>query len=378
MPVDSSHGNNSQFSVVRFLTLIVKILFSTVKWAVIGVICLEILSFTAITISNYIMYGHAREGSRAVYDPYTLFLQSGGIRPTANNTKSEDKSKNRIIWMFGGSTMRGSTDFDDRTISSLLSAQMNTNDAGLSFTVINFGMNSFNSLLESKFLEKALIENSVHPDLIIFYDGANDSKYFAEHRHPYGHHGYRRVKALVESYYSGWTGLLKPLNAAVYSSFTKELYDKIHQVVIPLNDGDPLVTDLVNLTEQRYEFINRLAKCFGADFVLFWQPMIWVESCPDLTTAVKDKEKGFFTDSEKRSAIRTNFGIPYSAIEKRLGNKPYFVKYRNILCRRQEAAYKPDGVHLTDEGRKIVAAEMASVIKQRSGIMPARVESGGN
>jgi hypothetical protein len=66
--------------------------------------------------------------------------------------------------------------------------------------------------------------------MIVFYDGANDAKYFAEHRTPYGHHGYRRVRSLIESYYASWFGLLKPVTAATHASFTGELWDKIHRL----------------------------------------------------------------------------------------------------------------------------------------------------
>ncbi len=62
-----------------------------VKWLIVAAICLEILSFLAITASNFILYGRLREGGRAIYDPYTLFLQEGGVRPTANNSHSQDE-----------------------------------------------------------------------------------------------------------------------------------------------------------------------------------------------------------------------------------------------------------------------------------------------
>jgi len=167
------------------------------KWLLIGVFGVELCSFLIISISNVILYGHLREGSRAVYDPYTLFLQTPAVRPTAGNSISPDTSKNRTIWMFGGSTMRGATDDDSRTIPSFLAKYLNEGGRDLHFEVVNFGTNSFNSLLEIKYLEKALIEKVPRPDLIVFYDGANDTKYFVEHRTADGHYGYRRVRATM-------------------------------------------------------------------------------------------------------------------------------------------------------------------------------------
>ena len=121
-----------------------------VKWLIVAALCLEILSFLAITASNFILYTRLREGGPAVYDPYTLFLQQGGVRPTANNSHSKDKGKNRILWLFGGSTMRGATSSDNKTIPSFLAGFLNSNQQDLHFTVVNFGVDSFNSLLETE------------------------------------------------------------------------------------------------------------------------------------------------------------------------------------------------------------------------------------
>ncbi len=61
--------------------------------------------------------------------------------------------------------------------------------------------------------------------------------------------------------------------------FSKELYDKIHQVWIPLEADSLAVEELVAGTEKRYDHVNKLAKCYGAEFILFWQPILWVEDC---------------------------------------------------------------------------------------------------
>jgi lysophospholipase L1-like esterase len=341
-----------------------RFIFVVLKWFVLIVVSVEVLSFLAITISNFIMYGHAREGSRAVYDSYTLFLQNPAVRPTFYNENSPDRSKGKIIWLFGGSTMRGATDHDDRTIASYLAKELNSAHSQFRFTVVNFGTNSFNSLLESKYLEKELIENPDKPDLVIFYDGANDAKYFAEHRTPYGHHGYRRVRSLIESYYASWFGLLKPVTAAMHASFTKELWDKIYQVFVPLDENSPLVREMVDLTEKRYDFVNKVANCFGAEFILVWQPMIWVENC-QVSEAVKAKEKGIVIDSDRFATVRKNFTTPYKALSDRLKTKSYFVSFQEALCPRTDAAYQQDGVHLRDKGREMVAKEMSLLVAQR-------------
>lgn len=349
---------------------------AAVKWTIITLVCVEVTSFLVITISNFVVYGHAREGSRAVYDPYTLFLQSPGVRPTANNAASGDGKHTDAVWMFGGSTMRGSTDHDDRTIPSFLASYLNSNDSGRRFAVTNFGMNSFNSLLETKYLQKLLAESSRAPEVIIFYDGANDAKYFVEHRSPYGHHGYRRAKALIESYYRSWFGLLKPLNAALYSSFTKELYDKYAEFFTTMTPSPGELPELASLTEKRYDHVNKLAECYGAKFIVFWQPMLWVEECRVLDS-VKQQERGLFISVDRLATARENLALPYRAILERLKGRAYFVDFRDILCGRVVPMYQADGVHLNDDGRRTIASNMAKEITKRLGMPAGRTDEAG-
>lgn len=341
-----------------------KIVLSVVIWVVVALICVEVLSFVAITVSNLVLYGQPREGSGAVYDPYSLFLMSEGVRPTTNNAISYDIDKNRTIWLFGGSTMRGDTDSPDKTIASFLAEFLNSRHWDLHFTVVNYGVKSFNSLLQVQYLQKLLIEEPEPPNVIVFYDGANDAKYCAELRTPYGHYGYRRVKALIESYDRSWFGVLKPLNAAMYSSFTKELWDKIHQVFVPVKPDSMLVRETAKTVEQRYDHANKLAHAYGARFLVVWQPMRWVEQC-DIPEEVKGTEKGLPLSPQEFTALRDNFSIPYEAIAERLKNKPYFVDFRNLFCDRTIPVYKPDGVHLQDEGREIVARRIGRVLVEK-------------
>jgi len=334
------------------------------KWLIIGVIFIEILCFLVISGSNYLIYGKVREGSRVRYDPYALFLNKGGVRPTAHNPPPPWKNPHLLIWMFGGSTMRGSTDHDDRTIPSYLAEMFNRREQPGQVTVVNYGENSFNSLLETKYLQKLLIEADRAPQVIIFYDGANDSSYFAQYRTPDGHHGYRRLRGLIESYHESFFGLLKPLNAAFYSSFTKEVYDKLRQTVVPLRTDSPELQQMVTLTVKRYDYVQKTAACYGARFLLFWQPIWWVES-QEVAPAVQEQEKQYMLTGERFAPVRHNFAVIYLALAHALKEKPYFVDFQNVLCSRTAPVYQPDGVHLNDLGRRLVAQEMNRVLREK-------------
>ena len=208
--------------------------FRLCKWVIIGVILVEVASFLAVSLSNYWIYGQLRDGDVVSYDPYALFLEK--VRPTLNNPAAPGPGA-LTFWMFGGSTMRGATDFDGRTIPSCLARDWNRDEPAHPATLDNFGQDGFNSLMETKYLQKLLIENRPLPNLIVFYDGGNDSAYFAQDRTPYGHQGYERVRGMIEDYHRSLFGLLKPLNAAMWSSFTHEIYDKMRQGVFAIAPG---------------------------------------------------------------------------------------------------------------------------------------------
>lgn len=57
-------------------------------------LCVELFSFLVVTATNYLVYGQLREGSRAIYDPYALFLHSTPVRPTAYNSASPNAREN--------------------------------------------------------------------------------------------------------------------------------------------------------------------------------------------------------------------------------------------------------------------------------------------
>ncbi len=334
----------------------------TISLIVASLVLIELMCFGIITASIYFIYGQLREGEPVQYDPYALYLLKGGVRPTANNPGA-DAGPAPLIWMFGGSTTRGISDDDSQTMPSFLAKVLNQETPKLTARVVNFGNDGYNCLMETKYLEKMLIESPTRPKLIVFYDGANDATYFAQYRTPEAHHGYRQVRALIESYHSSFFGLFKSFNAAWYASYGRELYDKMRQGIFPLAADDPALLEFQQATVKRYAFVENLAKSFGADFLLFWQPCWWVETAP-VDPAVRTKEKETIIIGD-RWALKHNFVTIYQALWESLGDKVYFVDFRNILTPRQQEVYESDGIHLNPAGDGMVAAEIGSVVKKK-------------
>ena len=58
------------------------------------------------------------------------------------------------------------------------------------------------------------------------------------------------------------------MNAALYSSFTNEAFDKFRQIMVPVYPENPVPWELVSATEGRYEHVRKLAGAYGAEFLL--------------------------------------------------------------------------------------------------------------
>jgi hypothetical protein len=349
----------------------------TLRWLIVGLVCLEILSFAVITTSNWIIYGNLREGPKAVYDPYTLFQMANQIWPTVDAVGTPPRPElSRTIWFFGGSTMRASNGPMPSTIPSLAAVALNAENKPYGIYCLNFGVNSFNSLLEVKYLQKQFIEFPTRPSLVVFYDGANDANYFAVQKDRYAHEGKERVQGVIESYYKTGFGILKPLNAAYYASFTRELLEKLLYTTRPVDPDSPELAAFVKTTVARYDFADHLSRSYGAQFVLFLQPVYWAETCQGSNPAVAAEEKATILGRKTFPYVRENFLTVYGALERALAGKPYCVNLRDALCGRTVPVYTPDGVHNTVAGRQAIVAAMLPALRARLSLNPPAATGG--
>ena len=115
------------------------------------------------------------------YQPYTIWSQKSvagllvnidgqGLRITHNNSSEEDPIQ---VWMFGGSTMWGWGASDAHTIPSEV-ADLFNNDWRVDAQITNFGEIAYVSTQEVISLLREL-QSGGRPDVVVFYDGANDS-----------------------------------------------------------------------------------------------------------------------------------------------------------------------------------------------------------
>ncbi len=340
------------------------ILLTWLKRLILALLLLEIGCFILITVTNLILFGSIWKGSQVRYDPYAQFLNFKGVMPTANNPPAQEEKKAKHIWMLGGSTTRCEKVPYQQTIASFLAQQLNGPGERRSAAITNYGENTFNSVLEIKYLQKLLMENPQPPDLVIFYDGANDCIYFNEYRNPHAHYGYRRLQGPVESYRHSAFGLLKPLVAALYASFTLETYDRLSQAVAPLSRDDPALGEMGQAMQRRYDQAQRLAAAYGARFLVVWQPLIWMET-GQVDSVVSKQEQQLAIMNSRFLKFKKNFTVVYQTLTTDLKDEPHFLEFQNILCSRTEPVYETDGIHLNVAGNRMVAEALARELRKR-------------
>jgi hypothetical protein len=99
-------------------------------------------------------------------------IDTNGFRSTWKDKRIPDGSRPIRVFFFDGSTVWGQGVRDDHTIPSLL-AQHLASQLSDRVEVFNFGQIGYVSTQELFLLEEQLRNRNV-PDIVIFYDGAND------------------------------------------------------------------------------------------------------------------------------------------------------------------------------------------------------------
>ncbi len=140
----------------------------------------------------------------------------------------------------------------------------------------------------------------------------------------------------------------------------------------PLNPENPFLGEFVAAAERRYEHVRKLASACGAEFLLVWQPFLWVETA-EVDPEVKKEEQGLTVMGARFLKARRNLTIINNALAARLQKKPYFVDFRNALCSRKTSVYEVDGVHLKPQGNKMVATHMAEMLKAKGWLKDVRI-----
>jgi hypothetical protein len=318
---------------------------------------LDILSYSYLRIRRHIPRGVAVH-----YDTWATFLQSRsdqinlieGFKKTHFNPPKN--SQNKLVWLFGGSTMEGSG-YPDTTIPSYLASLCSDQ---YPYFFVNLAKSAMVNDQEVRLLLLLLKNNDIQPNLVIFYDGVNDLVNNVLYREVNAHYEMNRIKSVIE--YRGWQlPIIRPFYFLWENSYAKQVFLSAYKNFIGMKKYKSLYEEILSASaieyKKRADFIDRIGNELGFKAIFVLQPFLLEENEPRIKSERKIWE---FRMSEFRELTR----YFYAQIREEMIGKNNFIDLSSALYSRKKQYYK-DTCHLTDEGRYEVAKKLSMELKAR-------------
>ena len=292
----------------------------------------------------------------------------GTLRRTINPDAAACAGKpTTTIWIFGGSTLFGSGVPDSATLPSYLSRDLNAKSSGC-VRVENLGVEGYNTNQELILLTKQL-KAGRHPDIVIFFDGVNDSYVgmFAP-GFPDAHWDYAAIQARVEGSLAGKLEFLR-------NSYALRL---VREIVVrrPASGATGAAESdrarQATAVLDNYEANLRIAKTLGAacgfQVYSFWQPSLAYGH----KTLVPYEEQLVKLDANSpEGSAFPPMAAAYQEAERRAVNSSDFVFLGNLFDSVAEPLYLDRWMHLGPGGYEIEADAVARRIESHSNSAPA-------
>ena len=268
----------------------------------------------------------------------TININSDGFRgPEIQEIKSEFHYR---IFVIGGSTIFGAgSTSDETTIPALLQKRFNELEQDFDIEVINAGIVSANSISEKLYIENYLLE--FNPDLLIIYDGWNDSE--------------DRIldEKLVIDEENNSESFFKFRNFPYYRTpfVIYEILNSQNQETTYPQKNDDKTEQLISSWSSRWDAVCKYGIENNYKTILTVQPI--VGSGNKILTA---EEKTFLSETKIHSeVINTINGMGDALSEIKSCNKTQDL--RNVFENTNEQVYIDRG-HLSDFGNDIIADQL--------------------
>jgi len=316
---------------------------------------------------------------RPPYSGRYVNVNSDGVRKTYDATTSEETSLAMKVFMFGGSTMFGSCERDDFTISSIFAKEVK--NKGINCEVVNFGQEAYVSTQEVIELILQLQKGNI-PDAVIFYDGVNDT-FGAFQLGVAGlpHNEFNREKEfnLLEKRELGtfavqsaikrlytirfFNGVLKYLGLRHESAQLLPLeYEK------PISDKGVLARAAVEIYLSNIRLVQALSKAYGFKCLFYWQPTIYQKQ------RLTEYERKAISTESRYAGLQEFYVETYAYMRRRAaGLKSDFHDISPIFSDAQEPIYV-DLWHLGERGNSLIAQRMVEDFVHLAGANGKTVE----
>lgn len=315
----------------------------------------------------------SRRKKTTVYVPFRLWGVTGwhskyinndegarGILRRTINPKNCDSAHSLSVWTFGGSTMYGTAVPDWATIPSYLSRDLNVGARDCTM-VSNFGVEGYVTDQELILLQEQLKAGG-HPDMVIFYDGVNDSSLaWSPSGPPKPHFSFSKIRNRVEGRLSGRLDFL-------LNSYSVRLASEIlarHQPATSfpslIAKSQPAVVATLDNYEANMRLVRALSVAYKFKLYCFWQPTLVYGHKPfvpfEQQMATRDAS-GATTDS----AWFLTMAAVYREAEIHAARDRNYVYLGGLFDSTKEPLYV-DEAHLGPRGNEIAAQAIASYIQ---------------
>ena len=308
-----------------------------------------------------------------LYHPYVLWrrapfkgdfvnINQDGIRFTPG---ADCRVNSYKVFTFGGSTMWGTGAPDWGTIPAYIQADL---PALLHepVCVMNFGESAFVSTQSVIQLIQELQSGNV-PDLVIFYDGVNDTYAAYQSGRP-THQNFDRIAARFRRSGHSPPSLVAWIESANSVHLLNRLVGKQRQKAQNTTDLvtyktmgiDPatLSNSVVQTYINNYKIMDTLAQEYGFELLFFWQPVIAIGH-KSLTGEEQEMRR------QMDSALLELYESVYGHVQQIAGN------YKNLYYMAEIFdGYEPlvwiDAHHPTPEGNRLIAQKMLQAIIERA------------
>ena len=298
------------------------------------------------------------------YAPFVVWRRP----PYSGQTITVDEQNRRVtpgaqceadaftVWAFGGSTMWGTGAPDWGTIPAYLQVGL-SDQIGGPVCVQNFGQSAY---VSSQSLIELVLQLKVGnvPDVVIFYDGVNDT--FAAYQS--GRTDAHQNLSTLENVFSG--GAQQSLGEVLSdelgeNTYTVDLLDRLFEdvdsgeLITYATMGiaaDDLAAQIVETYLDNYAFVAALAEVYDFDFAFFWQPVIF-DGDKDLTAyeiGLRDRND---------PALAELFEATYAALRDARSDYPKLYDLSGALDGETETSYS-DFMHITPPANQIIAEAM--------------------
>jgi len=300
------------------------------------------------------------EWRRSPYQGRFISVDSQGVRQTLNSHCEDEK--NLVVWMFGDSALWGTGSTDAETIPSQLVKVYE--DAGQKTCVKNYGEAAWISTQGVIQLLLKLKPPDRKPDIVIFYDGTNDTLMPTEGATPPGAHlGYKRFRRLWANAQTedepSFRFLSRTNTALALDRISTKLYEIRHPGArpnLPQEWAKVAAQQTIDNYQQNLQLVDSLAQTYGFRPFYFWYPTSTVGRKP-LTAEEQVYVTAAMTEGSRELQVTR---ATYALCENL--RRPRFEYLGNLLDGLPQRLYV-DVSHLTPEGNRLVAEHIFHAIQ---------------